>query len=476
MKRIALTLIFVLILPQATAQAAVKVGGACKSIGATTKVRTAKLICTKVGKKNVWSMSAQVKPIPTFTTQPTVDYSQIQIDWVLSPLNLSKPGTVLDPDPTSLQDNGRNSSFVARVLNGKEPISGLSVSWSADDASANLESPMAKTDKSGLVRAWYISGKNPIQEVTLLQPDSGKKISISLGNLPSSTPTLGRPVVLGVKAPLNSGRFESVEIEGKINSTPLNTYYAFANFSNFYTGIQMVDCKEWNLFDRVCSPERTEFRGHEAHFSVWDGKGASGEVLQPIVVEAPSTTKCTPFDHEGSGRMCFAVLDWKIETSIRFQIERISGAKNGYERLRVLVSTLGIERQILAVIDVPGGVNLNSEFAAFNENWKLNQSAGCHDVPLRSFAISRVDFLTSNGLRVKPTEGYFYGNEVHPGQTLCANWGVSETAQGIELSSGGTTRWVEVSPSLKWRSIDKFVDAHQSVIMLRDIKFKHLGG
>lgn len=232
----------------------------------------------------------------------------------------------------------------------------------------------------------------------------------------------------------------------------------------------MVDCNNWGLFDLVCSAARGEFRGHEAHFSVWDGLDPTGKVLQPSVVEAPSTTKCTSFSHEGSGRMCFAALDWKNGDSVEIIMEKIAGAPNNYQRLRVSAKLSSGTSQLLAVIEAPGGVRLKAEFAAFNENWVLNQSASCLDVPLRSFVIEKVTFTDVNGSELGPSSGYTYGNVVAAGQTLCANWGIRDTPLGVEIFSGGFDRWIEIGPATYWHANGYFIDNNQATIMIRDLK------
>lgn len=75
MKRITLFVVLLFFAPQAQAEAAIKVGHACKSIGATADVKSKKLICIKAGKKKIWSKQtpSTAKPSVSTTTpaQPT---------------------------------------------------------------------------------------------------------------------------------------------------------------------------------------------------------------------------------------------------------------------------------------------------------------------------------------------------------------------------------------------------------------------
>jgi len=469
------------------ASAVVKPGGACTKIGATSTISEKKYTCIKNGRKLIWNKGIAIpklipgttpspSPSPTETPgsvqspAPTPNLNNLEFTWVITPTQLSKPGTVVDPDPTSLQDGGRNSTFVVRATNNGQSISGLKIEWRTSDSTGQIEASSDITDENGLARSWYITGVNTTQTISVVEPTTKKNLSIELANLNQATPTLGRPVVLGIKPPINSADITKVNVKATIVTSPLNTYYAFANFDNFYTGVQMVDCDNWGLFDLACNISRGEFRGHEAHFSVWDGLDQNGKVLQPNVVEAPSTTKCTPFSHEGSGRMCFAALDWKNGSPIEIIMEKIPGAPDNYQRLRVQAQLSSSKMQLIAVIDAPGGVRLNKEFASFNENWVLNQSTSCMDVPLRSFIVEGVIFTDILGNELKPSSGYAYGNVVAAGQTLCANWGVRDTPFGVEIFSGGSNRWIDIGPATYWRAKGYFIDNNQSTIMIRDLK------
>jgi hypothetical protein len=334
------------------------------------------------------------------------------------------------------------------------------------------------TDSEGKARAWFISGTQPKQLISAKIRITGQGVSAELSEAPITTPTLGRAVVLAFKPPFGLKDVNKVEITGTVNSAPKNTYFAFANFSNFYTGIQMVDCATWTLFPAVCDLSRGAEVGHEGHFSVWDGVSSDGKTLTPKVVEVPSTSLCKPFNHEGSGQMCFAKLDWKIGTSIRIVIERIDGAPKDYQRLRVTaVVNDGLTKQLLAVIDAPGGVNLSTEFASFNENWELNQWSSCLTSELRSITFTKVNFFTSAGLAINPTDFYSYGSLVSLGQTICENYGVRKIGNGLEVFSGGTDRWIDIAPSLAWNTKNGgFRDLHQATIMLRDFQYPNFGG
>lgn len=469
------------------ATAVVKAGTLCSKAGATYTISGKKYTCIKNGKKLIWNKGVVIPksipvptssmspnqtetPIPTPSPTPTRNLDNLEFAWVITPTRLSKQGTIVDPDPISLQDGGRNSTFVVKATVNGQSISGLKLEWITSDSTGQIEASSEITDENGLARSWYITGKNTTQTISVIEPTTKKNLSIELSNSNQATTTLGRPVVLGIKPPLKSADIAKVSVKATIVTNPLNTYYAFANFDNFYTGVQMVDCDNWGLFDLVCNASRGEFRGHEAHFSVWDGLDHNGKVLQPNVIEAPSTTKCTPFSHEGSGRMCFAALDWKNGNPIEIIMEKILGAPDNYQRLRVLAKLSSSATQLIAVIDAPGGVRLNTEFASFNENWVLNQSASCMDVPLRSFIVESVTFTDVLGNELKPSSGYAYGNVVAAGQTLCANWGVRDTPSGVEIFSGGSNRWIDIGPATFWRANGYFIDNNQATIMIRDLK------
>jgi hypothetical protein len=464
-----------------------KAGSTCSKVGATSINAGKKYTCIKSGRKLIWNKGVVIPksippatplmspnptktPAPTPLPTPTRSLDNLEFAWQITPTRLSKQGTIVDPDPTSLQDGGRNSSFVVRATVDGQPISGLKIEWKTSDSTGQIEASSEVTDENGLSRSWYITGMNTTQTISVIEPKTKKNLSIEISNLNQATPTLGRPVVLGIKPPLKSADIAKVSVKATIVTNPLNTYYAFANFDNFYTGVQMVDCDNWGLFDLVCNPSRGEFKGHEAHFSVWDGLDQNGKVLQPKVVETPSTTKCTPFSHEGSGRMCFASLDWKNGSPIEIIMEKIPGAPDNYQRLRVQAKLSSNETQLIAVIDAPGGVRLNKEFASFNENWALNQSASCMDIPMRSFIVERVTFTDILGNELKPSSGYAYGNVVADGQTLCANWGVRDTPSGVEVFSGGSNRWIDIAPATFWRANGYFIDNNQATIMIRDLK------
>jgi len=140
--------------------------------------------------------------------------------------------------------------------------------------------------------------------------------------------------------------------------------------------------------------------------------------------------------------------------------------------LRLISSNLLVH---FATIDVPGGVNLATEFAAFNENYLVGSAENCLAVEERSFTINRVDFVLSNTI-YKPQRAYAYGNVVAEGATLCQNYGFETAADGIEIHSGGKGRWVDFLPGLNSSASGSFFrDEHQSKLLIRDIQLGMIG-
>ena len=174
--------------------------------------------------------------------------------------------------------------------------------------------------------------------------------------------------------------------------------------------------------------------------------------------------------------MCLVAFDWLPNDKVTINIEKITGAQTDYVRLKV--SAFNISSNLLvhfATIDVPGGVNLATEFAAFNENYLVGSAENCLAVEERSFTINRVDFVLSNTI-YKPQRAYAYGNVVAEGATLCQNYGFETAADGIEIHSGGKGRWVDFLPGLNSSASGNFFrDEHQSKLLIRDIQLGMIG-
>ena len=374
-----------------------------------------------------------------------------------------------------MQDNGINSSFVVRATIGGNPVSNVSISWLSSDPSSHFEKFSEVTDVNGLARIWFINGAAGSVSVTASVSNNRQSITKLLVRANEISKTLGRPVIAGF-VPNTNINYDAVAVTAKLNTDPIGTYYAFANFSNFYTGVQSVLCNGWEMYEKVCSNDRGNYKGREGHFSVWDGKNSAGITLTPKLVEASSQTKCSPFSHEGSGQMCFVAFDWLPGDTVEIYIQKLSGAPKDYVRLKVTARNKTQGRvQDFAVIDVPGGVNLSTEFAAFNENYLVGSARTCFEVKERSFTIVNVDFI-SEGKVFKPVRAYGYGNLVAEGQTLCQNYGVESNANGIEIFSGGEGRFVNIKNSLDGKlERQYFRDEHQSKIMIREIPLGTVG-
>lgn len=68
MKKIALLVVLLFFVPDVQAEAAIKVGSACKSLGATAELKSRKLTCIKTGKKKIWSTQTRSIEKPAVST------------------------------------------------------------------------------------------------------------------------------------------------------------------------------------------------------------------------------------------------------------------------------------------------------------------------------------------------------------------------------------------------------------------------
>lgn len=451
---LALMLLALLVLPPSTpALAAVKVGSTCQTINQTRVVSGIKLVCKLVKKKRIWQKA------PITVSAP----SGLKIKLFLSPVALGDPGMLNDPEPEVLQDGGKNSSFVIQVSKGGKPYRGAQISYSLSDPTANLQLFSKTTDIDGKTRGWLINGAAPELRIRFTAVGAIEAAEIVLTRGATIKPTSGRPVIATFE-PSQGRKYDQVEVEATPNSAPVGTYYAFANFSNFYTGIQSVLCNGWDKYAKVCDSQRGQYQGREGHFSVWNGVDAQGVVRAPIVVSKSEQTICSPFDHEGNGQMCFVAFDWLVGHKIRISMRHISGAGDGYFRLEVKAHNVTQNRtQEFAVIDVPVKLNLSEQFATFNEHYLVASAKSCLDIEERSITVNSVKFMTGPTVEA-PARLSFYGNLVAPEASLCQNYGYESTPKGLELFSGGTGRFVSIAPALPK---GYFVDTHQSKLMLR---------
>ncbi len=438
-----LTLTF-LFLSSINAQAVSITGTSCTKIGQSKNLGGLKYFCVKSGKKLVWNKGVKF-------TSP-INYSKIKLAWTNIEPIVALPGTLVDSDPNSLQDFGLNSSFTVKATINDIPIPNVSLNWITNSLNGQIQVFADKTDEKGLARIWYFAGIEQSQEIKVTTSEGNRSLLYQF-NLSSPSPDqriFGRPVDVYFSAP--HATYSRVDISARINSNPFSTYYAFANFPNFYTGVQMIDCKligsdPSGQYSRACASDRGSFLGHEGHFSVWDWTDPNGKVFHPIIVEEPITTKCLPFGHEGTGQMCLAAVDWNVGDVLTIKVEAISGAPANYQRIRNTIVSADLRiNQILAVIDIPGGVNLES-FAAFNENWQLNQHANCGVVETRSFTILDVKFY-KGGVGIRPTSSSALGNTTSENGVLCQNYSFAREGSGIEISSGGLKRWANIKNAL----------------------------
>lgn len=436
------------------AQAAVKVGSSCTSVGKTQTVSGVKLICKVVNKKKIW----QKAPIP-------VAPSGLTIKVLFAPANLGDPGMLNDPLPEELQDQGMNSSIVVEVTKAGMPVNAAQISLSISDLTANFQFLSKSTDYSGRARGWLINGESDELRLTFSTIGAVASAEVSLKRTNVIKATSGRPVIATFE-PLAGKNYDQVIVEATPNTAPVGTYYAFANFENFYTGVQSVLCNGWDMYEQVCSNQRGLFTGREGHLSVWNGIDAQGIARAPQLVSKSPQTKCSPFDHEGNGLMCMVAFDWQPSDKIQIAMKKISGAPAGYFRLDVTAINLKTNTpQNFAVVDVPVKLNLSQQFATFNEHYIVASAKSCLYIEERSITVNSVRFIQGSK-QDRPAKLYVYGNLVAPEATLCENYGYESTSKGLEVFSGGKGRFVPIAGALRNGS---FGDLHQSKLMLRYI-------
>ena len=111
MRKIAGLLLFVLLLPQVPAQAASKVGSACKTAGQSINSNGKTLICVKSGKKKLWKAKEQVATKPSPSAVPTTSAS-------------TSPTPTAPAKPTSFNDLvEKNQGIALAVWNAtRKPI------------------------------------------------------------------------------------------------------------------------------------------------------------------------------------------------------------------------------------------------------------------------------------------------------------------------------------------------------------------
>ena len=441
------------------AQAAVKVGSTCTSVGKTQTVSGVKLICKVVNKKKIW----QKAPVP-------VAPSGLTIKVLFAPEFLGDPGMLNDPLPEELQDQGMNSSIIVEVTKVGRPVNAAQISLSTSDQTANFQFASKSTDYLGRARGWLINGASDELKLTFSTVGASAAAEVTLKRTKPIKATSGRPVIATFE-PLAGKNYDQVIVEATPNTAPVGTYYAFANFENFYTGVQSVLCNGWDMYELVCNSQRGLFNAREGHLSVWNGVDAQGVIKAPQLVSKSPQTKCSPFDHEGNGLMCIVAFDWQPGDKIQIAMKKIAGAPAGFFRLDVTAINLKTNTtQNFAIVDVPVKLNLSQQFATFNEHYIVASAKSCLDIEERSITVNSVRFI-QGAKQDRPAKLYVYGNLVAPEATLCENYGYESTSNGLEVFSGGKGRFVPVVGALRNGS---FGDLHQSKLMLRYIPLASL--
>jgi hypothetical protein len=380
-------------------------------------------------------------------------------EWILVPSEPVVPGTLVDPDPDFIQDGGMNSSVVARLTRNGRPVVGETVEWSTSDSTAQVQYQSAKSDSSGLVRAWYLAGGDQLQKVTVRHASSGKELNFSLSRTETPSPTVGRYAAVYFTAPRGSYSATSITIIPK--TAPDRTYYQLVNLwrtdgsQALYGGLQQLSCPPANpIGNAICSTKRGIFSRRGALFSVWDWTSPSGQVIRPTVVNIPKTSQCKGFDGEGTGAQCFAALDWGPNEQWRWTVEAIPGANAGYQRIRV--TALNADKKIdqeIATIEVGGAVDMGNT-SAFVENWGGNSAPTCLDVEERRLTITNVSFWNGQNW-IKAISGSGMGGLYNKTMTRCQNYAFTPKSEGLEVTSGGKNLWVKVADSLKFDSATK---------------------
>ena len=174
--------------------------------------------------------------------QSAININEALLTWKISPNELGDPGLLNDPDTLTLQDGGLNSSFVIQAsLNGK-PLTGVQVSWKTSDVSSQIEVVSKTTDVNGEARIWFINGLATSNTVMVSIDGTIVALEKKLARNTVTKKTVGRPVIVSF-IPQANQNYDKVSITASIKTDPVGTYYAFANFSNFYTGVQSVWCR-----------------------------------------------------------------------------------------------------------------------------------------------------------------------------------------------------------------------------------------
>ena len=391
------------------------------------------------------------------------------------------PGTFADATVPSLQDNGRNSSFVVSVKNGQKPISGATIHWSSSDPTSSIQYQSSSTDADGLARMWYLVGQKPNATVSAEVLGSPNKISVQI-SLKSKIPkTVGRYVTAFFDAPaLTQSYYKSIEVSATPLTAPLNTHYSFTNIFNeqytetlLYGGIQRMDCGaptpsgRESISRMICAKSRGNERGYQVIFSAWNIK-VDKLIRKSKIIKLGPKTKCMEFSNEGSGLQCFALFDWKVNEKVIWLFEYLGEDKSGNFLVRASARSGNSKSTEIAIYGLPEKPDL-SHFAFFNENWGGNESKSCLDVQPRAIRLESIFFISPTSFQ-SPTVGYLNG-QTYPNSTLCQNYSLLESKDGITIRSGGLNNWVQV---LKSEDLGEFKDENQLLFLRQKIQLDTL--
>lgn len=415
-------------------------------------------------------------------------HGSTRLRWLLPTTTEIVPGTLVDPQPDVVQDDGLNSTLVVQVLVHGKPKPGVRLDWTRSDPTAKVTAFAAVTDAQGKARAWYFAGRRSVQQVTVSTPDGATHLTATMRRSAEVAPTQGRYVAVYFNAP---ARFDAQAFRVTVvpQTAPARTYYATLTTwrdgddhgVSFYGGIQQADCADRGdaLHNRICDPARGNREGRLGIFSAWNLSTADGSVRVPQVVHQSTAMTCRGFDGEGEGVQCLAPLDWQPNTPVRWLVERLPGATEGFTRIRVSVAIdgTGPPREFVTM-DVPGQPNLSS-VSGFNENWGGNEAATCLDVAERTMRLTGLGFRDGSTW-VRAASGTAMGGAYAASSTPCQNYAITTTADGLRITSGGIGTWVNLRPILAWSagSLPRgvgFVDGQQVAQQWQALNLVHLG-
>ncbi len=422
--------------------------------GASSPIRVTGMTNGLVYACSVTAKSAAGVSEASATVPVTPTAGTIELSWVLTPTQPVVAGLLADPDPTSIQDEGLNSSVVAQVTRNGIPMPAELIEWSTTDSSGQIQYLSDKSDAAGRARVWYLVGEQSQQTLTARHASSGKVVTHTISLAPKQSPTVGRYVSTFFEA--TAGTYSATSISVIPRTAPERTYYALTSIWRtngqfaLYGGLQMTDCSDPSPhpgINSACSASRGAYRGRLALLSVWDRTDPAGGVMRPVLVSSPNSTRCQTFNHEGNGLQCVAALDWSVDEKWTWKVQIIPGGTGDFQRVRVTAAKeTGGASYDIATVDVPGTLDMN-HFSAFNENWGGKLRANCLDVELRRLTVSSIGFW-DGGRWVKPIRGRAMGGLYSEEMTRCQNYALEISAVGVDIASGGKNLWYRMADAL----------------------------